>query len=56
MDTRKKEKIKEDSMVPVNCMGASSSAQGTGGIDTFDPLLRKKKTPRKLRDVLRVHR
>jgi hypothetical protein len=28
-----------DSLVPANLMGASSSTQGTGGIDTFDPVL-----------------
>ena len=28
-----------ESAVPANLMGASSSTQGTGGIDTFDPLL-----------------
>jgi hypothetical protein len=27
------------SLVPVNAMGGSSSTQGTGGIDTFDPVL-----------------
>jgi hypothetical protein len=27
------------SLLPVNNMGASSSTQGTGGIDTFDPVL-----------------
>jgi hypothetical protein len=27
------------SLVPANLMGASSSTQGTGGIDTFDPVL-----------------
>ena len=27
------------SSVPVNAMGGSSSTQGTGGIDTFDPIL-----------------
>ena len=37
--------IKEDGMgaVPANSMGASSSTAGTGGIDTYDPLLMKKK-------------
>lgn len=28
-----------ESAVPANVMGASSSTHGTGGIDTFDPLL-----------------
>jgi len=43
--------IKEDGIAaaPVNAMGASSSTAGTGGIDTFDPLLLKKK---KLRTIL----
>jgi len=27
------------SLIPANLMGASSSTQGTGGIDTFDPVL-----------------
>jgi len=42
--------IKEDGIAaaPVNAMGASSSTAGTGGIDTFDPLLKKKK----LRSIL----
>ena len=32
--------IKEtESVVPANIMGASSSTHGTGGVDTFDPLL-----------------
>ena len=37
--------IKEDGIAaaPVNAMGASSSTAGTGGIDTFDPLFKKKK-------------
>jgi hypothetical protein len=45
-------KIKEDGEgggVPANAMGASSSTAGTGGIDTFDPLLQKKK---KLRNIV----
>lgn len=45
--------LKEDgvvSAVPANAMGSSSSTAGTGGIDTFDPLLKKPK--RKLRDIL----
>ena len=32
-----------------NAMGGSSSTAGTGGIDTFDPLLKKKK---KLRSMI----
>jgi hypothetical protein len=43
--------IKEDGEVAVNNMGASSSTAGTGGIDTFDPLLKLKK-PKKLRDII----
>jgi hypothetical protein len=46
--------IKEDgtvSAVPANAMGTSSSVAGTGGIDTYDPLLKKPK--KKLRDILR---
>lgn len=49
--------VKEDAMVsnvPVNAMGASSSTAGSGGVDTYDPLLKlrdgKKK---KLRDILK---
>jgi hypothetical protein len=42
--------LKEDGAVAVNAMGTSSSTAGTGGIDTFDPLLQKPK--KKLRDVL----
>jgi hypothetical protein len=43
--------IKEDGIAPapVNAMGGSSSTAGTGGIDTFDPLMKK---PKKLRDIL----
>lgn len=40
-------KVKEDataaSTVPVNAMGTSSSTAGTGGIDTYDPLLKIRK-------------
>lgn len=37
--------IKEDGIAaaPANVMGGSSSTAGTGGIDTIDPLLKKKK-------------
>jgi hypothetical protein len=31
-----------------NAMGGSSSTAGTGGIDTFDPLLKKKKKLRSM--------
>lgn len=43
--------LKEDGIAsaPVNAMGGSSSTSGTGGIDTFDPLLKK---PKKLRVIL----
>jgi hypothetical protein len=49
-------KLKEDmgavgvAGVPVNNMGTSSSTAGTGGIDTYDPLLKRKK---KLREIIR---
>lgn len=52
------EKIDEtESAVPANAMGGSSAIAGTGGIDTFDPLLvgmmkRKDNKPKKLRDIL----
>ena len=39
------------SAVPVNSMGSSSSTAGTGGIDTFDPLLQKNK--KKLRSIIK---
>lgn len=47
--------IREDgvvSSVPVNAMGSSSSTAGTGGVDTYDPLM---KTPKKkkLRDIVK---
>jgi len=42
--------IKEDGEAAPNAMGASSSTAGTGGIDTFDPLLKKPK--KKLREIL----
>jgi hypothetical protein len=40
--------LKEDgeafsSTTPENAMGSSSSTAGTGGIDTYDPLLKKNK-------------
>lgn len=47
--------VKEDiaSTVPANAMGASSSTHGTGGIDTFDPLLIGKTLKRKkLSDII----
>lgn len=45
-------KIKEDGEggVPANAMGSSSSTAGTGGIDTYDPLLQNKK--KKLRNII----
>jgi hypothetical protein len=43
------DKLKEDGEA-ANAMGNSSSTAGTGGIDTFDPLLKKPK--KKLRDIL----
>jgi hypothetical protein len=45
--------IKEDgvvSAVPANAMGGSSSTAGTGGIDTFDPLMKKPK--KKLSEII----
>ena len=46
------DKLKEDgaAAVATNNMGTSSSTAGTGGIDTFDPLLQKPK--KKLRDII----
>lgn len=41
--------IKEDGEVAANAMGNSSSTAGTGGIDTFDLLLKKPK--KKLREI-----
>lgn len=35
--------INEDG-IAANAMGASSSVAGSGGIDTFDPILSRKKT------------
>ena len=40
------QKMKEDayaSTTPVNAMGTSSSTAGTGGVDTYDPLLKVRK-------------
>lgn len=42
--------IKEDSEVAANAIGNSSSTAGTGGIDMFDPLLKKRK--KKLREII----
>jgi hypothetical protein len=39
-----------ESGVPANAMGGSSSTAGTGGIDTYDPLLQKPK--KKLRTII----
>ena len=55
--------IKEDggagaggSAVPANAMGGSSSTAGTGGIDTYDPLMsrmmQKRKPPKGLRQII----
>lgn len=42
-----------ESAVPANSMGASSSTHGTGGIDTYDPLLTAKVLKRKsLKDII----
>jgi hypothetical protein len=50
------DKLKEDgsaaSVVPANAMGSSSSTAGTGGIDTYDPLLKMNKG-KKLRDIIK---
>lgn len=42
--------IKEDGEVASNAMGNSSSTAGTGGIDTFDPQLKKPK--KKLSEII----
>jgi len=39
------------SSVPINSMGQSGSTAGTGGIDTYDPLLLKSK--KKLRTIVK---
>jgi len=45
--------IKEtESLVPANMMGASSSTAGTGGIDTYDPLMGIGMRHKKLRDIV----
>lgn len=51
----KEKAIREEtvSAVPANLMGASSSTQGTGGIDIYDPLMKiskRKKKRKKLRE------
>jgi hypothetical protein len=50
------DKIQEtESAVPANAIGSSSSVVGTGGIDTFDPLLKNtmfKRQPKKLSDII----
>jgi hypothetical protein len=40
-----KKELKEEA--PTVCMGSSSSTSGTGPIDTFDPVLRKKKVEKR---------
>ena len=44
-----------ESAVPANAMGSSSSTAGTGGIDTYDPLLQRDKK-KKLRDIVPLKR
>jgi len=45
-------KINEtESGVPANAMGGSSSTAGTGGVDTYDPLLQAPKK-KKLRSIV----
>lgn len=45
-----------ESAVPANAMGGSSSTAGTGGIDTYDPLMsrmmQKRKPPKGLRQII----
>ena len=50
MDTNNLQEM--ESAVPANAMGASSSTAGTGGIDTFDPLMGNKKKKKKLRAIV----
>lgn len=40
------------STTPSNAMGFSSSTAGTGGIDTYDPLLKKNKNKKSLRQII----
>ena len=51
MDKNVEEDAGSASAVPANAMGGSSSAAGTGGIDTFDPKLKLNKG-KKLRDII----
>ena len=51
MDKSVKEDGSAASVVPANAMGGSSSTAGTGGIDTYDPLLKMNKS-KKLRDII----
>jgi hypothetical protein len=46
MEKDPKKIVKEDT--PTNSMGTSSSVAGSGAVDTYDPLMRKKK-PRVLK-------
>ena len=50
MDNKVQEDASAASVVPANAMGTSSSTAGTGGIDTYDPLMKTKK--KKLRDII----
>ena len=50
MDNKLQEDATAASAVPANAMGTSSSTAGTGGIDTYDPLMQTKK--KKLRDII----
>lgn len=46
-----KKKLKEEA--PTNSMGSSSSVASTGSIDTFSPVMKKKK---KLRNIINDRR
>jgi hypothetical protein len=44
----------EDS--PTNSMGTSSSTQGSGAIDTYDPALKKKKILKRFKELNNARR
>lgn len=43
--------VETESAVPVNSMGGSSSTQGTGAVDTYDPMMFKSR--KKLSGILK---
>jgi len=41
-----------ESAVPANAMGSSSSTAGSGGVSTYDPMLKPPEDKKKLRNII----